>query len=200
MMGTEAVLFTPAVGLAILRVLTLLLIPALPLAAVRGATGALGPAHTRLTRYMEIAALAIGVLAAPLLLAASSTDNILGLRDIFRPNGPWDLNFTQFLTLRALPLLLSPFELFDTVLSGRAGPDMLGGTIVLGIATVVVVLGPFAILRDRASMIRGARNLLLVCWGAYATIYTVAVLLWLANLLNFWCFLVLFAATLLVHD
>ena len=29
-MGTEAVLFTPAVGLAIVRVLTLLLIPALP--------------------------------------------------------------------------------------------------------------------------------------------------------------------------
>jgi hypothetical protein len=199
-MGTEAVLFTPAVGLAILRVLTLLLIPALPLAAVRGATEALGPAHTRFTRHLEIAALAIGVLAAPLLLMASSTDSILAPRDIFRPYGPWDLDFIQFLTLRALPLLLSPIELLDMVLTGGAGPDMLGGTIVLGIASVVVVLGPLVLLRGRAGMVSGARNLLLVCWGAYATIYTVAVLLWLANLLNFWCFLVLFAATLLVHD
>ncbi len=199
-MGTEAVLFTPAVGLAILRVLTLLLIPALPLAAVRGTTMVLGPLHARFTPFIEIAAVAIGVLAAPLLLVASTTDSILDLRDIFRPGGPWDLDFIQFLTRRALPLLLSPVELLDTVLTGRAGPDMLGGTIVLGTAAAVVVLGPYALLRNRVGMAIGARNLLLVCWGAYATIYTVAVLLWLANLLNFWCFLVLFAATLLVHD
>jgi hypothetical protein len=199
-MGAEAVLFTPAVGLAILRVLTLLLIPALPLAAVRGTTKALGPMPARLTPFIEIAAVAIGVLAAPLLLVASTTDNIVDLRDIFRVGGPWDLDFIQFLTRRALPLLLSPAELLDTVLTGRAGPDMLGGTIVLGTAAAAVVLGPYAVLRDRAGVAIGARNLLLVCWGAYATIYTVAVLLWLANLLNFWCFLVLFAATLLVHD
>jgi hypothetical protein len=199
-MGAEAVLFTPAVGLAILRVLTLLLIPVLPLAAVRGTTQALGPAHARFTPFIEIAAVAIGVLAAPLLLAASSTDNILGLRDIFRPDGPWDLGFIDFLTRRALPLLFSPAELLDRVTTGQAGPDMLGGTIVLGTAAVAVVLGPYALLRDRVGMANGARNLVLLCWGAYATIYTVAVLLWLANLLNFWCFLVLFAATLLVHD
>ena len=199
-MGTEAVLFTPAVGLAILRVLTLLLIPVLPLAAVRGTTMVLGSVTARFTPFLEVAAVAIGVLAAPLLLVASTTDSILDLRDIFRPGGPWDLDFIQFLTRRALPLLLSPFELLDTVLTGRAGPDMLGGTIVLGAAAAAVVLGPYALLRNRVGMAIGARNLLLVCWGAYATIYTVAVLLWLANLLNFWCFLVLFAATLLVHD
>jgi hypothetical protein len=99
-----------------------------------------------------------------------------------------------------VPLLLSPVELLDAVLTGRAGPDMTRGTILLGAAAAVVVLGPYALLRDRRGMTIGARNLLLLLWGAYATIYTVAVLLWLANLLNFWCFLVLFAATLLVHD
>jgi hypothetical protein len=199
-MGAEGVLFTPAVGLAILRVLTLLLIPVLPFAAVRGATHVLGPAHVRFTPYLEIASVAIGVLAAPLLLTASSTDNILGPRDIFRPNGPWDLNFIQFLTWRALPLLVSPFELIERVVNGDAGPDMIGGTITLGIAMAAVVLGPYALLRNRLGVAIGARNLLLVAWGAYATIYTVAVLLWLANLLNFWCFLVLFALTLLLHD
>jgi hypothetical protein len=200
-MNTEAVLFTPAVGLAILRVLTLLLIPALPLAAVRATTQALGPAHVaRLTPYIEVAAVAIGVLAAPLLLLASTTDNILSLRDVFRTNGPWDLSFVEFITQRAVPLLLSPGELLDAVLTGRAGPDMTRGTILAGVAAGAIVLAPYALLRDRRGVANGARNLLLLFWGAYATIYTVAVLLWLANLLNFWCFLVLFAATLLVHD
>jgi hypothetical protein len=193
-------LFTPAVGLAIVRVLALLLIPALPLAALRGMTRALGPAQVRFTPFVEIAAVAIGVLTAPLLLVASSTDNILGLRDIFRPDGPWDLNFVQFLTQRAVPLLISPVELLEEVFTGRAGPDLVGGTIVLGTAIAAVVVGPYALLRDRVGVANGARNLLLVCWGAYATIYTVAVMLWLANLLNFWCFLVFFAITLLVHD
>ncbi len=199
-MGAEAVLFTPAVGLAILRVLTLLLIPVLPLAAVRGSAKALGPAHTRLTPYMEIAALAIGVLAAPALLLASTTDQILSLPDIFRPNGPWDLDFMQFMTHRALPLLLSPIELIDRVVTGEASADLTRGTVLLSILAAAVVLGPYGMLRDRAGIAIGVRNLLLMAWGAYATIYTVAVLLWLANLLNFWCFLVLFAATLLVHD
>lgn len=200
-MSTEAVLFTPAVGLAILRVLTLLLIPALPLAAVRATAKALGPGHVmRLTPYVEIAAVAIGVLASPLLLLASTTDNILDLRDIFRPNGPWDLDFVAFVTQRVVPLLLSPAELIDAVLTGQASPDVSRGTVLAGLAATVVVIGPYAMLRDRQGVANGARNLLLLCWGAYAAIYTVAVLLWLANLLNFWCFLVLFAATLLVHD
>lgn len=200
-MTTEAVLFTPAVGLAILRVLTLLLIPALPLAAVRATAKTLGPAHVmRLTPYVEFAAVAVGVLAAPLLLAASTTDNILDLRDIFRSNGPWDLDFIAFITRRVVPLLLSPVELLDAVLTGRASPDVSRGAVLAGLAATAVVLGPYAVLRDRRGVATGARNLLLLCWGAYATIYTVAVLLWLANLLNFWCFLVLFAATLLVHD
>ena len=200
-MTTEAILFTPAVGLAILRVLALLLIPALPLAAVRATAKALGPAHVRqLTPYIEIAAVTVGVLAAPLLLLTSTTDNVLNLRDIFRPDGPWDLDFMGFITRRALPLLLSPAELLDAVVTGRAGPDVSRGAALAGLAVLAVVFGPYALVRDRQGMANGARNLLLLCWGAYATIYTVAVLLWLANLLNFWCFLVLFAATLLVHD
>src|SRR3978361_1213181 len=97
-MGAEAVLFTPAVGLAILRVVSLLLIPAVSLAAVYGASGSKGHARSLLARSVDIVALAVGVLFAPPLLIASSTDAILGLGDIFRAHGPWDLGFVQFLT------------------------------------------------------------------------------------------------------
>jgi hypothetical protein len=197
-MGAEAVLFTPAVGLAILRVVSLLLIPAVALAGVCGVAG--GTGHSRLARFIDIAALAIGVLFAPPLLIASSTDAILGLSDIFRAHGPWDLSFAQFLTRRALPLLLSPVELVHAVVTGRASADVVRGTIFLGAAVIALAMGPVVALRNRTGVVTGVRNLLLVLWGAYATIYTVAILLWLANILNFWCFLVLFAATLLVHD
>ena len=97
-------------------------------------------------------------------------------------------------------MLLSPVELVYAVVSGRASADVVRGTIFLGVAVIALVIGPVAVLRDRIGIMTGVRNLLLVLWGAYATIYTVAVLLWLANILNFWCFLVLFSATLLVHD
>ena len=199
-MSAEAVLFTPAVGLAILRVVSLLLIPALPLAVVGGASAVTGPARVRLTPYVEIAALAIGVFFAPLLLIASGTGDILSLSDIFRSNGPWDLGFVQFLSQRVVPLLISPGDLLVAVSTGHASADVVRGTILLSGAAFAVVAGPMAIFRDPAGVGNGVRNLLLILWAAYATIYTVAVLLWLANILNFWCFLVLFAATLFVHD
>lgn len=199
-MGAEALIFTPAVGLAILRVLSLLLIPVLPLAALRRTEAAMGPARLGITPYIEIAAVAIGVLSAPLLLIGSTTDNIMGPTDIFRPNGPWDLDFLTFMTERALPLLWSPLQLLDTVLLGHASADVTRGTLLLIVAIAAVVGGPIALRRDAVGKSNGVRNLLLLMWGAYASVYTVAVLLWLANVLNFWCFLVLFAALLLVHD
>jgi hypothetical protein len=199
-MGAEAVFFTPAVGLAILRVLALVLIPAVPLALVEGSTRVLGAGRIRLTPYIEYAALAIGVLTAPFLLIAASPDDILSLPAIFRPGGPWDLDFGQFLMWRVLPLLLSPFDLFYALVTGTASPDVTRGAILLSVAALIVIAGPAAVLRNRVGLVSSTRNLLLVLWGAYATVYTIAVLLWLANLLNFWCFLVLFALTLLIHD
>ena len=199
-MGAEAVVLTPAVGLAILRVLALLLIPALPLAAVPGATAALGSAQTRFTPFVEIAAVLLGVLSAPLLIVASTSDHILVLNEIFRTGGPWDLDFTQFVTQRALPLLISPIALIKLVVTGHASPDVFRATLMLGIPALAIMLGPAFILNSRAGLSNSVRNVMLAAWGAYATIYTVALLLWVANLLNFWCFLVLFALTLMIHD
>jgi hypothetical protein len=199
-MGAEAVLLTPAVGLAVLRVLSLLLLPVLPLAAVPGATVALGPGRTRFTPFVEIAAVLLGVLFAPLLLAASTTDHIMVLHEIFRTNGPWDLDFGQFVTMRALPLLLSPFLLIGQVVTGEASPDVFRAALLLGIPALAVIGAPALVLRNDRGISNSVRNLILAAWGAYATIYTVALLLWVANMLNFWCFLVLFALTLLIHD
>jgi hypothetical protein len=198
MMGSEAILFTPALGLALARLLALLLIPLLPVAAALRAIRLIGPAHTRLSPALEIAAVAVGALAAPLLLSAYVP--WLGLAEIFRTGGTWDLDFHGFLLHRAWPLLFAPLGLVQSIMAGQAGPDVTRGSIFLGTIAALVVLGPVLLLRSRNGLASSIRVSCLIFWAAYVTIYVVVSLLWLANWLNFWCFLVLFAALSMLRD
>lgn len=228
-MTGEAILFTPAVGLAILRVLALLLLPVLPLAAIGQAfrrsagpgaaasgPGASGDALRRIRGVVTpllqpLAAVACGVLFAPALLHASAIADLLRFDAIFPPSGapaPWQLGFHDFLFDRALPLLAAPVDLVRLIARGEAGPDITRSSLLLAVVALLLVAGPPLRRRggpQRREALRegwrlGVRNLLLVFWGAYATVYTVALVLWLASLLNFWCFLVLFVITLLLRD
>jgi hypothetical protein len=106
------------------------------------------------------------------------------------------VDFRGFLEFRAAPLLLAPWRLVLTLAQGDAGPDMLRGSLLVAMASAALVAGPALCLRSRVGLASSLRNLVLIAWGAYATIYTVACLLWLANMLNFWCFLVLFGLSL----
>jgi len=200
--GGEAILFTPAVGLALGRVLALLLIPLLPVLAGLRAVRLVGPARTRWSPGMEIAALVVGCVAAPVLLSVALADGrfSLGLGDIFRTDGPWALDFRGFLVYRALPLLGAPLTLLRAVASGRAGADVTGITVVLGTAALILGLAPVLVLRSRAGLASSLRNAFLLLWGAYAGVYLLVLLAWVANHLNFWCFLVLFVAVSLRRD
>jgi hypothetical protein len=210
MNGGEAILFSPAVGLAILRVLTLLLLPVLPLAAVWQGLQRPAGSEKLLPRLaavagplLPVAAVACGVLFAPALLWASAIAGLLHFGDIFPPAGaeaPWQIGFHAFLAERALPLLIAPADLARRIAYGEAGPDITRSSLLLVAVALLLVVGPPLRRRGRANWRTGLRNLLLVFWGAYATVYTIALVLWLASLLNFWCFLVLFVITLLLRD
>jgi hypothetical protein len=158
-----------------------------------------------------VAAVACGVLFAPALLQASAIADLLRFDAIFPAAGapaPWRIGFHDFLVDRALPLLAAPVDLARQIARGAAGPDVTRSSLLLAIVALLLVVGPPLRGRSRADWRAGlregwrlgARNLLLVFWGAYATVYTVALVLWLASLLNFWCFLVLFVITLLLRD
>lgn len=198
-MNHEAVIFNPALGLAALCLLSLLLIPVVPLVAGMSAVRAMGPAGTWRTFFLDIAALALGLLAAPLLLSTCAFVGALSPHEIFRSGGPWDLDFRQFIVEWALPLMLSPFELMRLFADGNADPDIARGAILWGVLAAPVVLGPAVTLQTRAGLASSARSLLLLWWAAYTSVYIIAIALWLANKLNFWSFLVLFAATLWVR-
>ena len=200
MMGGQAVLFTPAVGLALLRALALVL-PLLPAALLRRAA-AVSPAggRARTARRLAIVAVLCGALFAPALLWATLGGDIAGFDAVFAPDGPWHLGFGGFVLGRALPLLGAPLALLGRLAAGTAPPDIARSSLLLGAAALLPVLGPALVWGRRGGAGAGLRNLLLLLWGGYATIYAVALVLWLANLLNFWCFLVLFALTLLLRD
>ena len=198
-MSHEAVIFNPALGFAALGFLSLLLIPIVALVAGVSAAGAIGPTGTWRKFFLDIAALALGMLAAPLLLSTGAFVGMLSPHEIFRPGGPWDLDFRQFIVERALPLTVSPFELIRLVAVGHPNPDVARGAILWGTLAVPVVLGPVVTLQSRAGLASSARTLVLLWWSAYTSVYIVAILLWLANKLNFWSFLLLFVATLWVR-
>lgn len=199
-MGGEAILFTPVVGLVLGRVLALLLIPLLPILAGLRAVRLIGPSPRRWSPAVEVAALAVGCLAAPVMLAGSLAVMWRGWGDIFRVGGPWDLDFHGFLTHRALPLLGAPSALLRAVVDGRAGPDVTGITVVLAAAALALVLAPALLVRSRSGIAGSLRNAMLVLWGGFAGMYLLVLLAWMVNQLNFWCFLVLFVAFSLRRD
>ena len=199
-MGGEAVLFTPAVGLALGRLLTLLLIPVVPITAALRAVRMIGPTPTRWTPAMEISALVLGCLAVPGILATSTISELFTFSDIFAIGGPWDLDFRAFLSHRALPLLGAPFWMVGMVIGGRAGPDVTGATLLLGCLGLLLVLTPGVLLRTKAGLAGSLRNAALMLWSAYVGSYIVVLVVWLANQLNFWCFFVLFLALCFRRD
>ena len=221
MTGNEAVLFSLAVGFALLRALVLLLLPALPLLLSLLLPAVLLPtsplralpvadpgwavrhsfsvAQTRLSPYPEIAALGCGVLFAPFLLYASSLAGMFRLGTILAPAGPWHIGFREFLYDRVWPLVSSPFQLIHLIASGEAPPDISRGSILLGLLALLLIVVPPLAVRTPSSRLHGLRNGLLVLSGAFAAVYMAALVLWIAHLLNFWSFLVLFVLTMLLR-
>ena len=57
------------------------------------------------------------------------------------------------------------------------------------VTAVVVVVGPYLRWRNRRALANGMRNLLILLWGAYATVYLMGLLFWMFNIFNFWTFL-----------
>ena len=171
-----------------LAALALGALPFVPLALLSRAINAIQDARLPWTPTVELAALAIGVVAGALAIQATLDPASLTASEIFRKGGPWDLSIRQFLAGPANPLLYR----WDTVLPWPLRPSA-GLTVGLVVALFagLVVYVPVIIHRSLRAVAHGLRNAVIVVWGALATVYLFAYLLWLANELNFWLFLVL---------
>ena len=184
-MGSEFVL----TGLALLVQATLLLVfPFALLGALCRAVNAAQDAQLPMTPYIELASLAVGILAGGIILASNVHWGLVEPGEIFRKGGPWDMSFGQFLAGPANPFSYDVSAILNWPFSGRL-PSIAGALVlVLG---GLVFYAPLIIYRSKRATAHAIRNVIIVFWGAYASVYMFFYAGWLANRLNFWIFLVL---------
>src|ERR1700741_314179 len=96
--------FLPDVAGFLLDALALAIIPFIPLALGSRIINSLQDARLPWTPVIELLALAVGLLAGALILALSVDPASLEGHEVFRPGGPWDLSFWQFLAHWGNPL------------------------------------------------------------------------------------------------
>lgn len=184
-MSDDFVASTLLFGLA---ALALGVLPFIPLALLSRAINTLQDARLAWTPTVELMALAVGVAAGVLALSATLDPASLTAAEIFRKGGPWDLSIGQLLAGPANPLLYR----WGSVLPWRLRPSAgLTTGLVVALLAGLVIYVPVIIHRNLRAVAHGLRNAVIVVWGALATVYLFAYLLWLANELNFWLFLVL---------
>lgn len=177
--------------LAAFHAALVLTIPFVPLAAGSRLINLAQEARLPLTPLIETAALVLGVVIGAFLLAQNLPPGSLTMAGLFDGRGFWAISLERFLLERVNPL---NYPLGEVLLPH----DELGGLqpLLLPAAMTLLVL-PLLVERGPAAIANGARNLLILLWAAYATVYLVCLLYWLLALLNFWAFLV---ALLLIQN
>jgi len=184
-MGSELALSALAL---MIQAAMLLVFPFALLAASCRAVNAAQDGQLPATPYIELFALAIGVFAGGIILWSNVHWGLLDPGEIFRKGGPWDMSFGQFLAGPANPLAYDLSAILVWPLAGRL-PSVAGLAVLLLGGLVFYV--PILTYRSRRAFANGLRNLLILLWGAYATVYLFFYAGWLANKLNFWIFLLL---------
>lgn len=184
-MGSDLAL--TAIALAV-QATALAVFPFALLAASCRAINAAQDCQLPATPYVELIALAIGIFAGGIILHANVHWALLDPGEIFRRGGPWDMSFGQFVAGPANPLAYDLSAILVWPFSGRL--PSLAGLAVLLLAGLVFYV-PVLKYRTRRAFAHGLRNVVIVVWGAWATVYLFFYAGWLANRLNFWIFLVL---------
>lgn len=182
--------------LAAFHAALVLLIPFVPLAAGSRLINLAQEARLPVTPAIETAALLLGVVIGAFLLASHLPPGSLAFSAVFVERGFWDLTLERFLLERVNPL---NYPLQDVLLPQ---PELLQQSLgsaqqLLLPAAVSLVVLPLLLDRGPAGIANALRNLLILLWAAYATVYLVCLLYWLVALLNFWAFLV---ALLLIQN
>lgn len=184
-MGSELALTAVA---TVVQAAALGLFPFALLAAVCRAINAAQDCQLPATPYVELMSLAVGIFAGGIIIHANVHWGLLDPGEIFRRGGPWDMSFGQFLAGPANPLAYDLSAILVWPFSGRL--PSLAGLAVLLLAGLVFYV-PVLKYRTRRAFAHGVRNVVIVIWGTWATVYLFFYAGWLANRLNFWIFLVL---------
>lgn len=178
-----------AVAALMLQVATLVLVPVVPIAIGSRLVNRFHDAHTSLSPGIEVLSLVSGIYLGFVLFAGNMPAGYLTLEQIFQEGGPWDLTLGGFLAERANPFSYSLSPIFENIYADGGRLHLNPGLHFFFLASVFVVVGPYIRWRNRRALANGMKNLLIVLWGAYATVYLHGLLFWVLNIFNFWTFL-----------
>jgi hypothetical protein len=143
-----------------------------------------------------VLAISTGLILGAMLLAFNLDPVYFTVDNIFRPHGPWELSFSEFIRVRVNPFNYSFRPMFQYLDSYDSDMNL---SVVLALAATT-----YGLLSLRAFRLWGSLNALrgimfgsvVVMWAAYMTIFLLCLFLWLCNLLNFW---ILALMTVAIH-
>lgn len=116
---------------------------------------------------------------------------------VFRVGGPWSLTFHDFLLARVNPQEYSFQPVLDRLQPSSERTDLSPLYLAVSGALAVVALRALWLWRSPWGAVRGLLcGALVAAWAGYMALFSLALLLWLANLMNFWLLLPL---TYVVH-
>lgn len=146
-------------------------------------------AHTPWTPYIEVVALAVGVTAGIIVLFHIVDPLLIRPGELLRVGGPWDMEFATFFTTFANPFSYDISPLLPPYISAPVNYPAIAVFLFAG----ALFYGPVLYFRSRTAFANGVRNLIIMLWSAYTTIFLFFLSGWILNRLNFWVFLVLMA-------
>lgn len=177
-----------AIVALMLPLATLALVPVAPIAIGSRLISRFHDARSVLSPGIEALSLVSGIYFGLVLFAGNMPDGVLTLEQIFQDGGPWDLSLGSFLAERANPFSYSLSPIVDQIYAADGSLHGDPGIYLFALVALSAVVGPYIRWRGRRALANGMRNLLIVLWGTYATIYLLALLFWILNILNFWTF------------
>jgi hypothetical protein len=192
------IIWLAIVGLA-LQTATLALVPVAPIAIGSRLVNRYHDARSSLSPGIEVLAVASGIYFGLVLFVGNMPAGYLTLELIFQDGGPWDLTLVSFLTERANPFAYSLAPIFEHIYAEEGTFHVHPGLHLFSVTAVVVVVGPYLRWRNRRALANGMRNLLILLWGAYATVYLMGLLFWMFNIFNFWTFLLVVVIVQLIR-
>jgi len=130
------------------------------------------------------------------LLYSNLNPDFFTVNSIFQPDGPWALSYGAFLTERVNPFNYSFEILFDRMANIGDGTNVFAMTVIAAGCFLGLVIKSILLWRSVGAVRGIAYGALVAVWACYMTIFSVGLLLWLLNLLNFWTLAVV---TILVH-
>jgi hypothetical protein len=177
------------IAVLVLHIAALTLVPVAPIALGSRLINRFHDARLGLSPGIEVLSLLSGIYFGLVLFAGNLPEGNLTLEQIFRDGGPWDLSLGSFLAERVNPFLYSLAPITEYFEAVDGWPQVHPGLQFFTVAALFVVIGPYARWRGRRALANGMRNLLILLWGVYATIYFLSLALWLLNIFNFWTLL-----------